>query len=60
MKAEINQEKCSSCKHCMDVCAFDAIRVETQWVTTILVDQNKCTGCGVCEQICFEEAIMLS
>ena len=50
--AFIEQEKCTQCGLCQDVCRFDAIHNFT-------VDPASCEGCGFCSHICPEEAIAM-
>jgi MinD superfamily P-loop ATPase len=48
----IDEEKCTECGLCQDVCRFDAIK-------DYRVDPIDCEGCGFCSQICPEEAITM-
>jgi len=48
--AVINEEECTQCGLCQDVCRFDAIR-------DFKVDPISCEGCGFCSHICPVEAI---
>lgn len=63
MKAILNEEVCTDCGKCLEVCRFDAIRKdekhnsEKQIQTTI--DPLSCEGCGVCALICPVEAIQM-
>ncbi|KPL03194.1 MAG: (4Fe-4S)-binding protein [candidate division Zixibacteria bacterium SM1_73] len=63
MKAILNEEVCTDCGKCLEVCRFDAIREdekhnsEKQIQTTI--DPISCEGCGVCALICPVEAIQM-
>ncbi len=52
--AVINQEECTQCGKCFDVCRFDAIDV-TDGIHT--VDELSCEGCGYCARVCPVEAI---
>lgn len=49
--AQIDQERCSGCGQCRELCRFDAIS------ETYLVDSISCEGCGVCVDLCPEQAI---
>jgi len=49
--AIINQEKCSQCGLCRDLCRWDAISDD------FVVDSIECEGCGVCYYFCPEQAI---
>jgi len=49
--AIINQDKCTECGLCRDLCRWNAISEE------FVVDSIECEGCGVCCYFCPEEAI---
>ena len=49
--AIINQDKCTECGICRDLCRWDAISAD------FVVDSIECEGCGVCYYFCPEEAI---
>ena len=49
--AIINQDKCTECGICRDLCRWDAIGED------FVVDSIECEGCGVCCYFCPEEAI---
>jgi len=52
--AVIDQDKCTQCGECTDVCRFGAIPViDGQYI----VDALSCEGCGYCARICPTEAI---
>ena len=50
--AVIDEEKCTQCGLCQDVCHFDAI-------SDFKVDSISCEGCGFCSHICPVEAITM-
>ena len=50
--AVIDEEKCTQCGLCQDVCRFDAI-------SDFKVDFISCEGCGFCSHICPVEAITM-
>jgi MinD superfamily P-loop ATPase len=50
--AVIDQEVCTGCGLCLDVCRFDAIE-EFQ------VDPLACEGCGFCLHVCPEQAVTM-
>lgn len=52
--AQINQDKCSSCGKCMDLCSFGLISEENG---NYSVAGESCEGCGVCFDHCPEKAI---
>lgn len=45
-KARINQEKCSKCRLCLEVCQQKAINNDLQ------VLSHNCIGCGKCAEVC--------
>ncbi len=49
--AEINQEFCTKCGKCKEVCRFEAITDD------FIIDEIKCEGCGVCFHFCPNGAI---
>ncbi len=49
--AVVNQDKCTQCGLCRDLCRWNAISEE------FVVDPIQCEGCGVCYYFCPEEAI---
>ena len=49
--AIINQDMCTQCGLCQDLCRWDAISED------FVVDPIECEGCGVCYYFCPEEAI---
>ena len=51
--AFIDEEKCTQCGLCQDVCHFDAI-------DDFRVDPISCEGCGFCSHICPVEAITMT
>ena len=50
--AVIDEEKCTQCGLCQDVCRFDAI-------SDFRIDPVSCEGCGFCSRICPVEAITM-
>jgi len=52
-KAVIDQELCTECGRCREVCRFDAIPED------YVVDRISCEGCWVCHYTCPEEAIRM-
>lgn len=55
VKAEVDQERCTGCGTCQEVCRFDAVELGE----TSRIDGFSCEGCGVCAAFCPEEAIAL-
>ena len=49
--ALIDENRCSQCGQCQDLCQFEAINLDFQ------VDPVACEGCGVCVHFCPEKAI---
>jgi MinD superfamily P-loop ATPase len=61
-KAVLNQELCTNCGRCIEVCRFDAIseneRLSPEESRTT-IDPISCEGCGVCALICPAQAIRM-
>ena len=57
---EINEEKCTYCGRCRQVCAYNAFAVfapQKDKKGSILVFTNLCHGCGACSFFCPQQAI---
>ena len=52
--ATINQDECTQCGICADVCRFNAIPVIDD---LYIVDPLECEGCGYCARVCPAHAI---
>lgn len=50
----VDEEKCTYCGKCAEVCAYRAVAVFPKHV---MVFPNLCHGCGACSYLCPEEAI---
>ena len=51
---KIDEEKCTHCGKCAEVCAYHAIAVLPK---NVLVFAHLCHGCGACSYLCPEKAI---
>jgi MinD superfamily P-loop ATPase len=51
---EVNEDKCTYCGKCADICQFKAIAVVNE---NVLVFENLCHSCGGCREVCPEGAI---
>jgi len=56
-KAEINNDKCTSCGLCMELCRLDAIIMNNG---RYAIDEFTCEGCGLCVEACPVKAITIS
>jgi len=50
----VDEEKCTHCGKCGEVCAYNAIAVTKQ---KVLIFPDLCHGCGSCSYLCPEKAI---
>ncbi len=55
MKATVDQEKCTGCGQCVDVCPIEAIELDND----IVLISDECIECGACTVVCPTEAISL-
>lgn len=53
---EMDMERCSLCKKCVEICQFNAITVVKK---TVLIFPNLCHGCDGCRIVCPENAIRM-
>ena len=49
--AEVNDERCSGCAYCEEICAYKAIEVDPEKEIAI-VNEALCKGCGACVSSC--------
>jgi heterodisulfide reductase subunit A len=54
--AEVNEELCSGCKTCSDLCPFHAISFDEEKMVS-RINETLCKGCGVCVAACPSGAI---
>jgi Fe-S-cluster-containing hydrogenase component 2 len=54
MAVMVDQEKCTGCGTCEEVCPVEAIKVNSD---KAVVDQETCVDCGTCIEECPEKAI---
>lgn len=61
--AIIDQEKCTKCGNCFEICRFEAIEKratsDKQQVTRYIVDPISCEGCAFCSHICPTDSIKM-
>lgn len=53
--AAVNEDRCTGCGICADVCPEHAVSVDA----AARIDPVKCLGCGACAHACPQEAIFL-
>jgi len=51
---QVDEQKCTHCGRCAEVCAYNAIAVAKE---VVLVFSELCHGCGACSYLCPENAI---
>ena len=55
--AKIDEDKCTNCGMCADICRFNAIPVIND---QHIINTLNCEGCGYCEKVCPVEAISMN
>jgi NADPH-dependent glutamate synthase beta subunit-like oxidoreductase/coenzyme F420-reducing hydrogenase delta subunit/NAD-dependent dihydropyrimidine dehydrogenase PreA subunit len=50
--AHIDQERCRDCSDCVSACGLEALRINQNGQTSIVVDAARCLGCGSCMAAC--------
>jgi len=56
LPCRIDDQRCTHCLLCVDVCPYDAIRVLSG--REVRINYNECRGCGACEAACPSKAIL--
>jgi len=56
--AEINEDYCSGCCICVNLCPYNALEYDSE-KNKVKLTQEKCFGCGVCVSACFAGALSL-
>jgi heterodisulfide reductase subunit A len=54
--AEVQADLCRACDRCVEVCEFDAVRVDPERLLAV-IDETACEGCGKCAVVCPTGAI---
>lgn len=55
--AQLDNDICTACGTCIDVCPFSAL---SENEICVAVDWELCMGCGICVELCPNEAISLA
>ena len=56
-QAGINQDECTGCQSCEEICPMDAITMNSDDIAEVNLD--RCIGCGLCVTTCEFDAIFL-
>ncbi len=61
-RVTVDAGHCRGCARCLEVCAFDALRLVDPAApeTTVAVDAARCRGCNLCAGVCPTDAIVPS
>jgi adenylylsulfate reductase subunit B len=56
----IDNELCTGCSICADICPMDVIRMDENGETAIIKYKSDCMACNVCSLDCPTQAITIS
>ena len=56
--AEVDENECTSCGLCVDICPVEAISLNGEGLASVY--KQGCIGCGLCASTCPVDAISLS
>ncbi len=54
----VDQEKCTGCGECVDICPEDVYELQDEKSTPVRVED--CVGCESCVEVCEQEAITVT
>lgn len=52
MLKELDEDRCTGCKICVDVCAEDVLRFDEDRGKAYVAYPDDCLGCGACAWFC--------
>jgi NAD-dependent dihydropyrimidine dehydrogenase PreA subunit len=58
-RIEIDAEKCTGCRVCLDACYVNAIGWDDDAGQPVLAYPEDCQVCSVCERACPEDALVM-
>ncbi|MBU8849170.1 MAG: 4Fe-4S binding protein [Desulfobacterales bacterium] len=57
-QASVDQDECTGCEACEEICPMDAIEMDEE-KTVAAVNLDRCIGCGLCVTVCEFDAMSL-
>ena len=58
-QARVNEEACTGCQACEEICPMNAVEIDDEQAVAE-VDINRCIGCGLCVTACQFDAMALT
>jgi len=55
--ADVDEDTCTGCGECINICKFEGMELNDQGVAQVI--QGNCLGCGICGSVCPEDAISM-
>jgi len=56
-QANVNQDECTGCQACEEICPMDAVEMDEDIIAAVNLD--RCIGCGLCVTVCEFDAMSL-
>jgi NAD-dependent dihydropyrimidine dehydrogenase PreA subunit len=57
-KIEVDQEKCTACGECVEICPVDVYEMQDE--KSVPVNAEECIGCESCVEVCEQGAITVT
>jgi NAD-dependent dihydropyrimidine dehydrogenase PreA subunit len=59
MKVNVDEEKCTGCRHCYEVCPLDVYSWDEDEGKPVVAYEDECQMCFICQEECPAEAVKI-